>query len=589
MFVSMTVENFRGVSRTYEFSKRVVLKGANGARKSTIKEAVAFAITGCDASGNRAPVHLISWGEDGCRVSLQTQRSTIVRTLSSKKNSTIKLERIGLAPSTLTQSQFEVMLGSSTDLFLSVFSPGYFWTLAVAKQQAVLAEVTPKFDNEEFIEGYMKQKLTEADRHRYRFTEKRPDTVALVVAGDRRDLQRQIDVNLGRLAQLSTSAVLASTAEPLAPEAETVLLAQIEELKTRWVKYRAEVSSYNRMKESYDASLQVNVNREARRAELEARLTTESFELAPLVAFAKEKQERLAELRKSFQSNPQRPKLVGEVDSPTCPTCGQVVGLKHKEKVRAENLLREEEYQKALLATADFNRSVQDEINTLLKEEEAHRVWIRKIEEDNAQTKRRKGQIEGELAGLSEVPLPVLPALPEQPTDDYSAEREKELRRVVEHYNARLAEHRFAQKAILEQETARANIERDNVPLSLSRDRLALMEEALKALPAARLDYQATSFVIPGFTFLQGDETGISLVRNIDQCPLQAMSTGQTINVNILFSQCLNRLMRRPIGSMFIDNADLVDRLVPELYECQAFEAYVVDGQQELILENAKV
>jgi hypothetical protein len=67
------------------------------------------------------------------------------------------------------------------------------------------------------------------------------------------------------------------------------------------------------------------------------------------------------------------------------------------------------------------------------------------------------------------------------------------------------------------------------------------------------------------------------------------MSTGQTINVNILFSQCLNRLMRRPIGSMFIDNADLVDRLVPELYECQAFEAYVVDGQQELILENAKV
>jgi len=584
MILTLDVENFRGITGSYSFSKRNLLRGANGARKSSIKEAIAFAFTGTDSSGNRAPVHLISWGEDSCKVLVKTDKALISRSLTAKKSGTLKLVR-GEVATTLTQTQFEQMLGATGDLFLSVFTPGYFWTMPLSRQQAVLSEVAPVFDVAAFLNSQLQTPLTEMELVKFKFSEKRPDIVASAIANERRDIQRQLDVNAGR-SRPTEKVSIVNVKEPVRPDAEIALLSSMEALKRSWSDYHSKLSAYNSVKQTCDATTQVNENRRTRRAELQGELKAEGgFATGPTTPFLKEKQEQLTSLRSSFQSNPQPPQLANSVDSPNCPTCGQVVGLKHKEKVKAENNKRLAEYEVVSNEVIAHNGSIQAQINVLIREEEEHREWNRKIEESNNQVKQRKTRLEGELSGLTDVPVPVLPAVPEPPTQEYSEQHVGELRGAVERYNVSLSEYRFAQQVLMEQEAARADIERNNEPLLTSRDRLASLEEAVKAIPAAKLKFQTSAFLIPGFTFVQDDLSGVSLVRDHDKCPYSLLSTGEAINVNILFSRRLNSLMRRPVGVMFVDNTDLVDVLVKELYELQVFEAYVVEGQDSLTVE----
>lgn len=584
MILSIELEDFRGVTKGFSVGKRTVLSGCNGSRKSTIKEAVAFAFTGADSSGNRAPVHLISWGKDSCRVTIKTDKATILRTLTTKKNSTLKLTR-GEVATSLTQTQFESMLGSSSDLFMAVFTPGYFWTLPLARQQEVLSEVAPPFDVVTYLQTKLQSSISDMEVLKFKFAEKRPDIVASAIANERRELQRQLDYNAGRMQSKSKPAAVTNVEEPARPEAEIASLKNIENLKREWADYRAKLSSYNAMKQSVDVTLQTNENRKKRREEIERELRDGNFFLAPVTPFPKEKRDSLDLARRSFKSKPQYPKMVNAVDDPTCPTCGQVVGLKHREKVKAENNSRLVEYEQVLKETEVFNQTLQAEIDRLLQEESSHNAKNRKIEEDNSLVKRRKSQLEAEASGITEIPVPLLPTLPEAPAGEYDPEREKELLRTVEHYNTQLAQYQFAQQVIMEQAAAIADIERDNLPLLASRDRLVSLEEAVKSIPGAKLEFQTSVFLTPGFRFSQNESAGITLTRISDGCPFSLLSTGETINANILFSLRLNSLMRKPVGVMFVDNADLVDVLVKELYDLQVFEAYVVEDQENLNIE----
>lgn len=262
-----------------------------------------------------------------------------------------------------------------------------------------------------------------------------------------------------------------------------------------------------------------------------------------------------------------------------------MVGVKHRERVRGENSQRNVEYENILKEFEAYNRGVQEQINNLLREEEEHRERIKKIEEANNLVKRRKSQLEGELSGLTDIPVSLLPAAPEAPATEYDPQRESGLHQVIQRYNTSLSEYRFAQQVLMEQSAAIADIERNSQPLLASRDRLFALEEAVKAIPSARLERQTAALTVPGFNFIRSEDSAISLTRQRDNCPLALLSTGETINVNILFALRLNSLMKRPVGVMFIDNADLVDSLVRELYGLQVFEAYVVEDLENLVIE----
>jgi len=326
--------------------------------------------------------------------------------------------------------------------------------------------------------------------------------------------------------------------------------------------------------------------RRARLAEINQEVSQlPSKPFLPLDGFPKEKAEELTALRASFKSKPQPPQLVTEVGSDSCPTCGQVVGLKHKDRVRAENNKRLVEYEAVVKEVEVFNAATQRRINVLLKEEEAHRVTNLKTEEAHNNIRRRKSQLEGEASGLTDLPIPALPPVPELPSQECNRAREDELRSMVEHYRKSVGEYQFSRQLIMEQTTTLADLRRSVEPLMVARDRLAKLEEALKAVPAAKLQHQTAAFVMPGFTLTQ-DESAVSLVRNEDGCPQQLLSTGQAVNANILFSIKLNQLAKRPAGVMFIDNADLVDAFVNELYDLQVFEAYVYEEKAVLEVVN---
>ena len=580
MILTVAVEDFRGQTATYSFGRVNHLLGCNESGKTSVREAIAFAFTGSDSSGNRAPVHLISWGSESTKVSIQTERATIQRTLTRKKNSSIRVVR-GEVPNSLTQSQLEELLGCSADLFLTVFSPGYFWGLPLAKQQAVLSEVLPPFNATSYIETQLGGPLTDEEHVKFGFLKKRPDLVALTIANERREIQRQIDINEGRLRTLSALQTVPN--EPPDCALAYAQLSQCEDLKLQWSRYNVSLSGYRQADAARASAQQVNAVREARRHEIREELSRLHL-LEETKTFSPEKSKQLSELRSAFKSKPQYPQLVKEVGSDTCPTCGQVVGLKHRERCKEENNKRLVEYEKELQAIEVHNAGIQKSIDALLAEEEAFRRELRGTQEHNDAVRRSKAKLEGELAGLSDLPLPSVPAVPEPPTLPVDAAREQELRHTVDHHKRLVAEYEYARRRLAENGAELARVRSESDPLLAARDRLSILEEVVKSLPEARLKHQSSLLMMHGYE-LEIDESSINYKRS-DGCPHELLSTGHAMRADVSFSMKLNSLMHRPVNVVFVDNADLIDEKLGISPPVQVFCAYVKPGQKSVLVET---
>lgn len=124
-----------------------------------------------------------------------------------------------------------------------------------------------------------------------------------------------------------------------------------------------------------------------------------------------------------------------------------------------------------------------------------------------------------------------------------------------------------------------ARIRAESEPLHGALTRLQNLEEALKALPDAKLKRQAEDLSMGEF-LLETSDVGISLRRKSDDCPHALLSTGARLKADIAFSLKLNSLMRRPIGVMFVDNRDLVAD--PMELPVQVFSAEVKTGEVSL-------
>ena len=138
------LENFKGKNVSFTIGKQNIISGRNGAGKSSIKDALAFAFCGTDSFGTRNPTHLISKDMDSTRVTVLTDKALLTRTLTRKGNGIIKVEINGIS-STYNQGQLEASVGK-VDTFLSAMIPGYLFDLSEAKRQEVLADVLPKVD-----------------------------------------------------------------------------------------------------------------------------------------------------------------------------------------------------------------------------------------------------------------------------------------------------------------------------------------------------------------------------------------------------------------------------------------------------------
>lgn len=556
MIVGLVFENFRGKTGQFDLSGKNRLRGRNGAGKSTFKEAVCFLFTGQDSDGNRAPVHLISEGASGCRVEVRTSRATISRTLTQKKSSTLKLTR-GDVVTQLTQTEFEGMLCQS-DIFLSIFNCGYFMRMPPTKQKEVLTQVLPRTDRFQLWQHLSGLVLEPHEMARYDLTSKRVDLVEAKVSEDRRVAQNLCEELKGKLSVYD--AVPKDVTEPIAPPA-VAEASHWESIRRAWKDYHLRMNSYTHALRSYDHAKELNRQNVERRDQLERELSSLKFvDLGEAEASRGPLLAAIEQLKKERLPMPQPPALQREVDSENCPTCGQTVGLKHRERVRTENQRLMTVYDESAIKVTAFNSEIDAQSDRMAKEISALDDSIATMREINRKLQIREAQLKAEIHATREQPLPPVPEKPMPPEEMYDQEKAKAAE------DGRIAyERKRGEFDLLKRQRDEASRESASIVHEISRlegviGRLRQLEESLRALPQAELAHQAAALELDGYRLVVGEGKSVGIV---DQrgCPYGIMSTGERMKADIALSLKLNSLLKRPVGTIFVDNADLADDL----------------------------
>ena len=556
------LENFKGKNVSFTIGKQNIISGRNGAGKSSIKDALAFAFCGTDSFGTRNPTHLISKDMDSTRVTVLTDKALLTRTLTRKGNGIIKVEINGIS-STYNQGQLEASVGK-VDTFLSAMIPGYLFELSEAKRQEVLADVLPKEDRLALLTEMLGFELTPEEKLKYGF-HRRPDLVATTVAQDRRSAEATINQKRGRIAQLSE---LEKPQEPEAVDLSSELSAMVH-LKAQWVEYEKFIKDSSARKLKRMQVAQENSFREQRRKEIAEKM--EGLKLKPKTEYAPKD---VSLLQNMILPIPGMPVLPSEVSSDHCPTCGQAVSLKTKEAVKVRNasvLKAWEEEKERVLAT---NEKIRDEIRELhQKNEEMKNTYLETIEHNRKVEAMRKS-LEIELAGLIDQDLPEEISEQEAPASVYSAsahmalvEKQETYKKALAIYDVRLSDWQTSAKQI---ELLNKEVEE----LDKVFERLRSIEKALKELPEVETRKQIGIFNTDKIVFDGNDVF-------VDGTPRNMLSTGERAKVDIYFCREVGLRMPKPHGLVFIDDADLISEgnwanIVEKSWDASKFQDFLI-------------
>lgn len=141
----------------YRFGKRTFLLGGNGTGKSTIADAIAFAVTGYSYSGNRQLELLHNKNNPSLRITLiysdegnKFHCLTRIRELSNKNNKKEYITKITLDNVPVQQSDLDILFGGK-DIFLSIFNPGYFTSLSRDEGRTLLMDLLPKISQDQVL------------------------------------------------------------------------------------------------------------------------------------------------------------------------------------------------------------------------------------------------------------------------------------------------------------------------------------------------------------------------------------------------------------------------------------------------------
>lgn len=557
---NIKIENFRGAAlKEYQFGQTMnLITGKNGSGKSTIKEAVCFGFTGTDSSGNRNPQHLITDGEDYCCVSITTDKAEISRTLTRKGNGTLKVIKNGVA-STFTQSQFEMML-CSTDLFLSAFIPGFFLDLTTERQHKVISEIRPKIDRDVLFAELAGFELSQEEKLRYGLS-RRSDLVASQVASDRRELEKQILVNSGRIDQLNT---LVPLPKPEAP-AESLSLSRLTLLKSQWESYKLKTEEYQKISIRAERIQNENAIVLRRKKEIEAQLASIKIPQIEEPDFVD-----VESLRKKLILLPQKPLTANVVETDNCPTCGQTVGLKHRERVKKKNEELLTSHNLECDRVQAINNKVNEEISVAIAENKSKIDASAAKHKEKSKILEMKQALEVELAGLREEQIPEVPEKPTPPESLFVASEFDSATAALEKYNAAVAQYNYVSMQIKNASEEINKIAEQTQQLQSRVDRLRAVENVVKRIPTEEITRQ--KFEVSGIDFVIGEDIKASVMG----IPYKQLSTGQAMKADVRICKKINTTMPRPLGMIFLDNADLVDEL--EDTGLQMFTAEVSDG-----------
>lgn len=478
---NLRLKNFKGTyEASYPLPQAASIRGRNGTGKTTLKEAICFVFAGTDACGLRSPVHLITKGKEEAEVEITTDKATLYRKITQKGVGQIRLTVSGVV-TPITQSQLETMVGSP-DVFLSVFLPGYFMTLANEKQQKVLQELLPPVDRRGIFEELSGFRLDDEEVLKYGL-HRRIDLVASSLSQARRELEKEAARVEGQIEGMTSFDEMEQPAEP--QEAVKTLNKQTL-LKQLWEEYKSRQEHH----------------------------------------FLEE----IKKLRAKYKPQPGQPVLAQEISSDNCMMCGQIVGSKHREKISRLNQEAREAYEKRLVEIRAYNADIDKQID----ESERKLFSVR----------RSNGAF--------------LPGAPIEQYDPFVHQRaQEEVRAFMSQesaYKIYLDQRQKAQVG-LDELKSRAALYGQRVA------RLRVLEARVWDLPRVELERQQEMLKMPNNTLVIGEQ--LQLVwKGLDY---YALSTGQKMRASIELSQKFNSLMKKPLNTIFVDDAELMD--TDEVYD----------------------
>ena len=147
----LTMSGFKGYAepQTFRFGNMNVISGHMGVGKSSIADAIAFAITGVSFYAGAKIDYLYHQNTRDLLVELEFEAEDgKTRTLSRRrKNDNMDITLDGIR---VTQRDLTVMFGER-DLFLSIFNPQYFINVLGAKGRDLLERYLPEIPKEEIL------------------------------------------------------------------------------------------------------------------------------------------------------------------------------------------------------------------------------------------------------------------------------------------------------------------------------------------------------------------------------------------------------------------------------------------------------
>jgi hypothetical protein len=146
----LKMENFRkNENTTLEFKNKNTLLGSNGVGKTSIKEAILFALYGRDLSGSIKGLDgLIRNGQPALAVTAEFETYTIIRKKSLGKSLLFYVD--GSQPSVqsqIAQRDLEAHILPTPEVFQAIFDIGFFMKqLSEKERRLVILSLTPKID-----------------------------------------------------------------------------------------------------------------------------------------------------------------------------------------------------------------------------------------------------------------------------------------------------------------------------------------------------------------------------------------------------------------------------------------------------------
>lgn len=595
---TLEVENLKGI----EFEKfyfydtlsydaagawgRVLVTGENGASKTSLKDALIFALTGLDGSGSTSAPHLLRNGSESLKVTIGLEGGLMFhRSLTQKGNGSIRVCKP--YDQTVTASDFRKMMGYNEDLAMCAIIPGHLMSQSEDARRKLIIKATGTLFRKnlvaEFVgvpESWVTSKFGDID-------EALPTVSKVYVM--RLDLRKKLlahEVDVKALEQIISQVPVEP--EPLTEEfksEEKAILAESSQMAS----YQKDMAHYFEKKSAH-AALTVEFDKfKARKDQLLKDLGS-LFDVSPVAVDWGEYDRVKGQVRSV--DKPRELQKLPEAD--TCFTCGQIIGIGHRRKMDEERCRAETAYQIELMDVDNHNRALQIILSRLHETNKRAEKLNEEALRTNAHNKLTRKWISEELAHLKPPTIPLEPEMPQALVRKYSDDDLKKRAVTIEKHYKRLGvyESHCAEKdeALKQIDQARKELEELRTELY----RYETFEQALRDMPVIEYIGRLKKFGI--------DLEGVEITRDVAYfdlkfkgTPYTSLSTGERLRVDLALCKKFHELLdKNPECKLpkviFLDNADLCDwALTKYLDGYQFFSAHVAPWEPLKVTQGRNV